>query len=91
MEPDEPWYYKLSLFQCIVLGVLATFLVAFIGQAVLRPEEALLRIEIIFDPQRWGGLRSYFLLGEFLGEALVGVFVGWAGYRRLKKKQQDFR
>ena len=91
MQRYEPWYYKLSFFQCIVFGALATVLVMFIVDVAFRPEEALLKIDIIFDPQKWGGLRSYYIIGEFTGTAFVGVFVGWAGYQRLKKKQQDLR
>ena len=85
MEPYKPWYLKLSLLQCLAGGALVVMLV----NLFTPPSSALLKLDIIFDPQTWGSLRSYAVVGEFSAAAVIGALGGWAGYLRLQRKQRD--
>lgn len=90
MTNNFPWYHKASRLQLVLIGAVAVILIMNLLDAVFKPEEALLRYNILMT-QNWDGLRIYAVIAEFFGEALVGALAGWLVFGYLRKKRQNLR
>lgn len=90
MSNNTPWYHKASRLQLVLIGAVAVILIINLLDAVFKPEEVLLRYNILMT-QNWDGLRIYAVIGEFFGAALGGALAGWLAFGYLRKKRQNPR